>query len=54
MDKLLTWLLGLGNEGAVANASVLKEQQRKEEWILRSLTLRVEGSAAREGAATAA
>ena len=53
MDKLLTWLRNFGNEGAVANASVLRAQHRREEWILRSLTLRVE-NAAQEAAAAAA
>jgi hypothetical protein len=53
MDKLLTWFLNLGNARAVANASVLGEQHRREEWLLRSLSHRVE-HAAQEAAAPAA
>jgi hypothetical protein len=53
MDKLLTWIRGLGNAGAVANARVLSEQRRQEEWILRGLTLRL-ASVAEEAAAAAA
>jgi hypothetical protein len=53
MDKLLTWLLTLGNARAVANSSVLRDQHRRDEWILRGLTLRIE-NAAQEAAAAAA
>ena len=45
MDKLLMWIRALGNAGAVANASVLREQHRREEWILSGLALRLAGTA---------
>jgi hypothetical protein len=53
MDKLLTWIRAFGNAGAVANASVLREQHRREEWILRGLTLRLEGTAEEAASAVA-
>jgi hypothetical protein len=53
MDKLLAWLWTFGNAGAVANASWLRDQHRREEWILRGLTLRVEHTAEESAAAVA-
>ena len=44
MDKLLSWVRSFGsfgNAGAVANASELRAQQRREDWVLRGLTARI-------------
>ena len=50
MNSFLLWLKSLGNAGAVANANVLLEQRRRDDWAVESLELRLER---REQAATA-
>jgi hypothetical protein len=43
MDKLFGWVRSFGNAGAVANARRLQDERRREDWMLRGLTLRIAG-----------
>jgi hypothetical protein len=58
MNTVLLWFKSLGNAGAVANAGVLLEQRRRDEWVVESLALRLErrqlpAAARRSGSAVA-
>ena len=41
MQRVLAWLLTLGNAGAVENARLMLEQRRSEDFTVRSLDRRV-------------
>jgi hypothetical protein len=42
MEAILAWFTSLGGTGAAANAAAVLHERRREEWIIESLTLRLE------------
>lgn len=42
MNRLIELLRSLGNEGAVANARLVLDEHRRDEWLVRSLVRRLE------------
>lgn len=41
MGAFVTWLLSLGNDGAMANAAQLAQRRREDAYIVLSLTRRL-------------
>jgi hypothetical protein len=54
VEQLMTWLRSLGNAGAVTNAASLAERHRQDDFVVRSLTRRLQQAHGRTAASSAA
>ena len=45
MQRVLVWILSLGNAGAIENARAVLDQRRAEEFAVRSLDRRINAAA---------
>jgi hypothetical protein len=50
MTSVINWLRSLGNAGALANASVLLQERRREEWTVAALAMRLPAAPAARAA----